>query len=252
MSDRDPFGRGAVVTAPRFMQAASALTIAGLALLVLADTVRQDVLAYLALGSGIGIATCIPIGIANVVVIDAAYRHGVARAVGAAVGGALADGVYASLGIFGIGPLLASSRALPYVLRAISGCVLIGYGLMLWRRPPPFTGAGGGSREAGGGHQLARGVGVGLGATLLNPSAVVTWVVIVGSHAAGVTSPQGGAWVAGIVLGTFGWFLVVTHVALRGARARRGTAWLTRVLAVLVIVSGAVSLGPIARLVLSP
>jgi arginine exporter protein ArgO len=241
-----------VIGAPRLLRAASTLVLGGLALLFLIDHVRQDVLGYLALGSGIGVATCIPIGIANVVVIDAAYRHGRARAIGAAIGGALADGVYASLGVFGVGPLLASSPALPYVLRAVSGCVLVGYGLVLWRRPPAFTEAGARTASARGGHPIARGVGVGLAATLLNPSAVVTWVVIVGTHAAGVTSLQGGAWVTGIVLGTFAWFLVVMHLALRGARARRGAAWLTRVLAILVVVSGAVSLAPVARLAFSP
>jgi arginine exporter protein ArgO len=116
------------------------------------------------------------------------------------------------------------------------------YGLVLWRRPPAFSAR----------LPLARGVGVGLAATLLNPSAVVTWVVIVGTHAAGVTPLEGGAWVTGIVLGTFAWFLVVLYLALRGARARRGAAWLTRVLAVLVVVSGVVSLAPVARLILSP
>jgi threonine/homoserine/homoserine lactone efflux protein len=249
---RDPFARAVVTVAPAVVRGANAVALAGLVAVALVATVRGDVLAFFALGCGIGVATCIPIGIANVIVIDSACRHGAARAIGAGIGGALADGVYASLGIFGIGPLLARDPVIPYVLHAISGCVLVGYGIVLWRSRQPIAAAtdlSTGARDRG---QLRRGLGIGLAATLLNPSAIVTWVVIVGSHAVGVSSIKGAAWVFGIVLGTFGWFVVVTYFALRSSRVlRSGAAWLTRGLGLLVIASGLWSLALVARLVWS-
>ncbi len=249
---RDPFGRVPVVVAPALVRLANVAMLAGLAALFAVDRMRADVLAFFAIGCGIGIATCIPIGIANVIVIDSAYRYGAVRAVGAAVGGALADGVYASLGIFGIGPLVSRSIVVPEVLHAISGVVLVGYGAVLSRARPLDAAASAPALALSDRGQLARGTAVGLAATLLNPSAIVTWIVIVGSHAAGTSALQGGAWVVGIVLGTFAWFLVVTFLALRGRGVlRERTAWLTRVLALLVIASGVLSLARTARLVWS-
>lgn len=246
---RDPFGRVPVEVSPALVRLANVATVAGLVALFAVDRVRGDVLAFFAIGGGIGIATCIPIGIANVIVIDSAYRHGAVRAVGAAIGGSLADGLYASAGIFGIGPLLTRSIVVPQVLYAVSGCVLVGYGYVLARSRPLLAAPVPPSR---GDRHLARGIAVGLAATLLNPSAIITWIVIVGSHAAGTTPLQGAAWVAGIVAGTFAWFLVVVALALRGRRVLRDrSAWLTRVLALIVIVTGALSLARAARLVWS-
>jgi arginine exporter protein ArgO len=239
---RDPFARAFVSIPPPL---AIACNIAALALIIsvpIAVRVPTPILAYFALGAGIGLVTCIPIGVANVIVIDSAIRFGVARAIGAAIGGALADGIYSSVGMFGIDPLLARHPALPRLLRAISGCVLVVYGVLLARARGNGAAAAD-PLQLGRGKQLRRGVLVGLGATLLNPSALVTWVVIVGAHAVGVGAAERGAWVLGIVAGTFAWFCVVTVLAVRGRRALRGNAiWMTRGAGLLVLAWGVVSL----------
>jgi L-lysine exporter family protein LysE/ArgO len=239
---RDPFRR-AFVSVPRGL--AVALNIGALIVLVVAPIAARTpaaILGYFALGAGIGLVTCIPIGVANVIVIDSAIRYGVARAIGAAIGGALADGIYSSIGMFGVDPLLARHPMLPRILRAVSGAVLVIYGLLLVR-------ARGDVAPQADVHALApraqvgRGVLVGLAATLLNPSALVTWVVIVGAHAVGLGVAERGAWVFGIVVGTFAWFLVVTFLAVRGKRALRGNAiWMTRLAGLLVLAWGVVCL----------
>ena len=240
---RDPLRRGLVVVPRRLVLAADVVAILGIAGLALSQHVSPDLLGYFGLGCGIGVVTCVPIGIANVMVIDAAHRHGATRAIGTGIGGALADGLYVSLGIFGIGPLLARYPSVPTVLRAVTGCVLVIYGIVLVRArpfhdrdpretPPQVHG------------QLRRGVAVGLAATLLNPSAIVTWVLIVGAHAIGALRGEGAAWIAGIVVGTFAWFLVVAWLALRSQRVLgRNVVWMTRVVGAVVIASGLVSLG---------
>lgn len=239
---RDPLNRPVVFVPHRIAIAFNLAVLVTAAALAFAQTMRTDILGFFAIGLGIGIATCIPIGIANVIVIDAAYRHGARRAFGACLGGTAADGIYASLGIFGIGPLIESYPTVPIVLHSISGCVLLVYGIVLLRSQPAMTGT---LETRPSGHDdghLMSGFMVGLFGTLLNPSAIVTWVVIVGGHATRITRVEQTAWVAGIIVGTFAWFLVVMTLALKGRRVLREKAvWMTRIVGLVVIGSGAVS-----------
>ena len=237
----DPFRRAAIMGPPRV---AVALALDGVILLALAGLALArygppGVLAFLAIGLGVGVAACIPIGIANIIVIDAACRHGARRALGAGLGGAVADGIYASLGIFGIGPLLDRYPSAPLVLYAITGGVLIGYGGVLLRTRPLMLGTDDQRPATGRVGELWRGFTIGIVATLLNPSALVTWVVIVGAHATGITRAEAAAWVAGIVVGAFAWFVVVVVLARRGRRVLRGRAVvLTRIIAVAMVAAG--------------
>lgn len=240
----DPFRRAAVIGPPRVAVALAldGVIVLALAGLALARYGPPGVLGYLAIGLGVGVATCIPIGVANIIVIDAACRHGARRALGAGLGGAVADGVYASLGIFGIGPLLDRYPSLPQVLYAISGCVLLGYGAVLLRARPLLVGPGEPRAEPRRDHELTRGFTIGIVATLLNPAALVTWIVIVGAHATGLTRAEAAAWVAGIVVGAFAWFVVVVILTRRGRRVLRGRAVvLTRIIAVAMIAAGLLS-----------
>ena len=208
-------------------------------------------ISFLAIGFAIGVVTCIPIGVANVAVIDAAYRHDVARAVMVGLGGAIADGVYASLGIFGLGPLLERFPTVPYVLYGVSGFVLIIYGCVIVRSRAVELGASEAPTMSRGRH-LREGLFVGLAATLLNPSAVVTWVVIVGSYATGITVANSTCWVIGIVVGSFAWFVAVAYLATHGKRVLSGNAiWMTRVAGILVIAYGLFSCGRAIRFLLT-
>src|SRR5512146_181576 len=88
------------------------------------------VLMFLVIGVAIGALTGVPIGPVNVAVIDAAYRHTLRRAIAVGLGGAIADFVYATLGIVGIGPYLLAYPVLPRILYGLSGVVLIVYGAL--------------------------------------------------------------------------------------------------------------------------
>jgi arginine exporter protein ArgO len=206
------------------------------------------VLSFLAIGFAIGVVTCIPIGVANVAVIDAAYRHDVSRAIMVGLGGALADGVYSCLGIFGVGPFLENYPTVPYVLYGVSGAALCVYGVITLRAQPLQIGSGEDAKPARSKHHLRDGLVLGLAATLLNPSAVVTWVVIVGSYATGIDYVQSTAWVIGIVVGSFVWFVVVAFLAHHGKRLLSGNAiWMTRIAGIFVIVYGVFSVGRCIR-----
>ena len=204
-------------------------------------------LTYFAIGFAIGVVTCIPIGVANVAVIDAAYRHNVLRAIAVGAGGAIADGLYSSLGIFGVARVLERNPTVPYILYGVSGMILLGYGLMILRAPPMPLATEERTTTTTSQH-LGQGFMVGIAATLLNPSAVITWVVIVGSYATGVSFLGGLGWVIGIVLGSFGWFIVVAYLAHHGKRILSGKAiWMTRIAGLLVAGYGVFSLGRAGR-----
>jgi threonine/homoserine/homoserine lactone efflux protein len=240
---RDPFGRPAlrVPFGHAIALALQAFALVGIIALAIVPAMPA-LLRFFAIGVGIGVATCIPIGIANVIVLDAAYRHGARRAIGAAIGGTLADGIYAGLGMFGLGQLIGRYPFLPPLLQVISGCVLVVYGIVLLRTRPVVADVNERQAAPRSGGQLGTGFVVGLGATLLNPSAIVTWIVIVGGHATGVAPMDAAAWLAGVMLGTFGWFLVVTFLTLRGRRVmREKAAWMTRFVGAIVIATGMAS-----------
>jgi L-lysine exporter family protein LysE/ArgO len=202
------------------------------------------VLNFFVIGFVIGVVLCIPIGVANVAVIDAAYRHGLARAIMVGAGGAIADGIYASVGIFGVGPFLERYPTVPYVLYGISGIVLVIYGFVIARAPAVDLAASERLPPRPGGRQLRDGFVLGLAVTLLNPSAITTWLVIVGSYATGISAKESTTWVLGIVIGSMAWFVVVAYLANHGKRVLSGKAvWMTRGAGILVLGYGLVSLG---------
>jgi threonine/homoserine/homoserine lactone efflux protein len=202
------------------------------------------VLTYFMIGAAIGAITGVPIGPANVAVIDAAYRHNLLRAIAVGFGAALADGLYALLGILGVGPLLEEHPGVPPILYGASGVVLIVYGILTIRSQPVRAAADGVNaiKQTDGQHALA-GFGLGLALVILNPAAIVTWVVIVGSFMVGVTNIEGIAAVLGISVGSFAWFSFVAYLADHGKKLLGDKAiWITRVVGILLVAYGLFSL----------
>jgi len=203
------------------------------------------VLTYFFIGAIIGILTGIPIGPLNVAVIDTVYRHTLIRALAVGFGGAVADTLYALLGILGVGPLLERHPGVPPVLYTVSGVVLIVYGALTIRAQPakavPHTKSQAPPSE---GHHLLAGFALGVALIFMNPAAIVTWVVIVGSYMSGVTQLEGLSAVFGIGAGSMAWFAFVGYLADHGKRVLGDKAiWITRVVGMLLVGYGIFSLG---------
>ena len=201
-------------------------------------------LTYLFIGIAIGAITGIPVGPVNVAVIDAAYRHNLLRALAVGLGGAIGDIGYAALGILGLGPMLQRHPNVPPILYAVSGVVLVVYGILTVRSQPVADGppAEGAAKPTDGQHVTA-GFLLGLALILGNPAAIVTWVVIVGSFMAGVDQLQGIGAVIGIGLGSLMWFSFVAWLADHGKKLLGHKAiYITRVVGVLLIGYGVYSL----------
>jgi arginine exporter protein ArgO len=188
------------------------------------------VLTFFLIGAAIGAATGIPIGPVNVAVIDAAYRHNLRRAIGVASGGAVADCLYALLGIVGVGPLLLRYPAVPPILYAISGVVLLVYGILTVRsKPIDKTGEIVVQTATETRRHFLSGFGLGVALIVVNPATLITWVVIVGSALAQSTTAEGYAAALGIGAGSMLWFVFVAYLADHGKKVLGNRAiWITR------------------------
>lgn len=197
---------------------------------------------YFFIGAAIGALTGIPIGPVNVAVIESAYRHHLRRALAVGLGGAIADSGYALLGVVGVGPFLRSHPNIPPILFAISGLLLIVYGALTVRsQPASLT-----EVQSKIPDQTAMWTGfiVGVALILMNPAAIVTWVIIVGSYLSDTTTMEGIMASLGIGVGSLAWFSLVAYLADRGKRVLGDKMiWVTRVVGVLLIGYGIYSLG---------
>jgi arginine exporter protein ArgO len=200
-------------------------------------------LTYFLIGAALGALTGVPIGPLNVAIINTAYRHHLRRAIAVALGGAVADLVYASFGILGLSQLLTAHKIVPPILFGMSGIVLIIYGILTVRAQPIDPGLAGHVDVAGKSYFWG-GFGTGIGLILLNPATLITWVVIVGSAMADATPSEGMAAAVGIGCGSALWFTVVAHLADHGKKLLgKKTVWLTRVVGALLIGYGIYSIG---------
>lgn len=201
-------------------------------------------LTYFLIGALIGALTGVPIGPVNVAVIDAAYRHTLRRAIAVGFGGALADGLYSMLGILGVGPILDAYPDVPPILYGLSGAVLLVYGVLTVRSKPLPAVAEVKERAAEPSGEMWSGFWLGLALILLNPAAIVTWVVIVGSFMHDVTTMEGIGATLGVACGSFVWFGFVAYLSNHGKKMLGPKAvWITRIVGYLLIGYALFSMG---------
>lgn len=189
------------------------------------------------IGFAAGAITGVPIGPVNVAVIDAAYRHTLRRALAVAVGGAFADFVCCALGVAGVTPLLNANPSVPPILYLISGIILFFYGLITVRSRPVTPAANEAPRAVAPSRDIWSGLSTGLLLILLNPAAVLTWLVIMGNILpAKHTLGDGLAAAVGVFVGSLGWFSFVAYLTQRGKSTLGDKAkWLPRVVGVALI-----------------
>lgn len=201
-------------------------------------------LTFFLIGLGAGIFTGVPIGPANLAVIDSAYRHTMRRAIGVALGAACGDMMYAGVGINAIGPVVMSHPQVPPILFALSGTILIVYGALTARAQPVSPASEHAPRSLAPSQEMWSGVQVGLALILLNPAAIVTWVVVVGPHLAEAEHLEGPAATVGVAIGSFAWFYFVAYLTTHGKRLMGGKAiWITRAVGIGVVLYGLFSIG---------
>ena len=198
---------------------------------------------FFVIGMAAGAATGIPIGPVNVAVIDASYRHTFRRAIAIGLGGALADGLYSGLGVLGVTPVLRDYPSVPPIMYAVSGIVLLVYGFLTARSQPvtpaaapptdqPLASASVAMRK-----EMWSGFSVGLLLIVLNPAAIVTWVVIMGQIIPTGTRIEGLACAIGVMIGSFSWFALVAYLTQKGKHVLGDkAAWIPRLVGIALMV----------------
>ncbi len=194
---------------------------------------------FLLIGIAAGALTGVPIGPANVAVIDAAYRYTLRRALAVGLGSAVGDGIYAAAGILGITPVIRTYPRVETVLYTVSGVVLLVYGF-LTARAQPVKPAGPASENAPSESVAMRrevwsGFTVGLALIILNPAAIVTWVII-SSKMPHADALEGVAGTIGVMVGSLAWFSLVAYLTHKGKNVFGDkAAWIPRVIGVALI-----------------
>ena len=211
---------------------------------------------FLVIGVLAGALTGVPIGPVNVAVIDAAYRHTFRRAVAVGLGGALADMLYAGLGVLGVTPILRTYPSVLTILYAVSGVVLMVYGFLTARSQPPAAAVADHPHPDGSGvidrRDFRQGFTVGVALILLNPAAVVTWVVIMGSMIPDANTWEGIACAIGVFIGSWSWFTLVAYLTQKGKNVLGDkAAWIPRVVGVLLMIYAVYLLGKAVKVLVA-
>jgi threonine/homoserine/homoserine lactone efflux protein len=195
------------------------------------------VLIFMLFGIAAGALTGVPIGPVNVAVIDAAYRHTLRRAIAVGMGGACADGLYSALGVLGVTPVLRTYPTVPPILYAVSGIVLLIYGFLTARSKPVTPTQNDAAKDVEPSREMWSGFTLGLALIVLNPAAIVTWVVIMGSIIPDATPINGIMCSLGVMAGSFGWFALVAYLTQKGKHVLGDkAAWIPRVIGVALMV----------------
>ena len=211
---------------------------------------------FLVIGVLAGALTGVPIGPVNVAVIDAAYRHTFRRAVAVGLGGALADCLYAGLGVLGVTPILRTYPSVLTVLYAVSGVVLMVYGFLTARSQPPAAAVADHPHPDEPAvvdrRDFRQGFTVGVALILLNPAAVVTWVVIMGSMIPDANTWEGIACAVGVFIGSWSWFTLVAYLTQKGKHVLGDkAAWIPRVVGVLLMIYAVYLLGKAVKVLVA-
>jgi len=185
-----------------------------------------DSLIILAKAAGIGLLLAVPVGPMALLCLRRSLTLGVAAGLVTGIGVATADAMYAAVAAFGLGAAAAFVGQATW-LGTLGGLALVALGLKDILR----------AREKTAPPSLAAHLGAYAGAillTLTNPATILTFAaIIVGlGLIPDLASPAYGAiFVAGVFVGSAGWWIVLSTVAGRlGGRLPPGAiAWTRRV-----------------------
>lgn len=174
----------------------------------------------------IGVLIAAPVGPIGLLTMQRTLERGWAAGLATGLGAALADAMYGAVGAYGVHGLIdwLSGARIPLALGG--GALLLVMAWRTWHAPVAHTAAT--APDAQGLLGLAAGT---VALTLANPATIVSFIAVFGSLGSGL---QGGAlpsplWmVAGVLLGSTAWWLLLTG-AMAWQRRRFTPAWRQRI-----------------------
>jgi threonine/homoserine/homoserine lactone efflux protein len=170
----------------------------------------------------IGLSIAAPVGPIGLLVIHRTLRHGRAVGLATGLGAAVADAAYGAAGAYGVSALIAVLQGARVPLALLGGAFLLWLAWRTWHAAAPVQQA-----ELGTAPALLPSFAGTFVLTLSNPATILSFVAIFGALAGQGAPASPALMVAGVLLGSGLWWLLLSGVvsALRSrfdARAQRG------------------------------
>jgi len=171
----------------------------------------------------IGLSIAAPVGPIGLLTIQRTLQLGPAAGLATGLGAAAADAVYGAVGAYGVSTLIRALTAARLPLAVGGGVFLLWLAWSIWRAPVAQQAA-----QVTGGNDLLRCFAGTFVLTLSNPATILSFIAVFGAMAgrAAVASP--GVMVAGVLIGSALWWLVLS-TAVGRLRERFDARWRRRV-----------------------
>jgi len=178
----------------------------------------------------IGLSIAAPVGPIGLLVIQRTLQRGARVGLATGLGAAAADALYGAVGAFGVSWLIDALVGARVPLALGGGAFLLWLAWRTWHAAPAATAA-----RAGGGGLLQCFAGT-FALTLSNPATIFSFIAVFGTLGARMAGGSPWTMVAGVLLGSALWWLLLsTGVArLRSRFDARAQAWVNRVSALLL------------------
>jgi threonine/homoserine/homoserine lactone efflux protein len=179
----------------------------------------------------IGLSIAAPVGPIGLLVIQRTLQRGSIVGLATGLGAAVADALYGAVGAFGVSWIIDALVGARVPLALGGGAFLLWLAWRTWRTPPADKAA-----HAGGGAGLLSCFAGTFVLTLSNPATIFSFIAVFGTLGARMTVSSPWTMVAGVLLGSALWWLLLSGLVgrLRSRFDARAQAWVNRVSALLL------------------
>jgi threonine/homoserine/homoserine lactone efflux protein len=171
----------------------------------------------------IGFSIAAPVGPIGLLTIQRTLQRGPRAGLATGLGAAAADAVYGALGAFGVTALIRALTAARVPLVLGGGAFLLWLAWSIWRAPVAERAA-----AAPAGADLLRCFAGTFVLTLSNPATILSFIAVFGALAGRVAVSSPWTMIAGVLLGSALWWLLLSAVVGR-LRERFDARWRRRV-----------------------
>jgi threonine/homoserine/homoserine lactone efflux protein len=179
----------------------------------------------------IGLSIAAPVGPIGLLVIQRTLQRGSIVGLATGLGAAVADALYGAVGAFGVSWIIDALVGARVPLALGGGAFLLWLAWRTWRTPPADKAA-----HAGGGAGLLSCFAGTFVLTLSNPATIFSFIAVFGTLGARMTVSSPWTMVAGVLLGSALWWLLLSALVgrLRSRFDARAQAWVNRVSSLLL------------------
>jgi threonine/homoserine/homoserine lactone efflux protein len=179
----------------------------------------------------IGLSIAAPVGPIGLLVIQRTLQRGSIIGLATGLGAAAADALYGAVGAFGVSWLIDALVGARVPLALGGGAFLLWLAWRIWRSKPAETAA-----QAGGGSGLLSCFAGTFVLTLSNPATIFAFIAVFGTLGARLQVSSPWAMIAGVLVGSALWWLLLSAAVgrLRSRFDARAQLWVNRSSALLL------------------